>query len=646
MLDKVFLQVINMSYIASVVILFILVARILLKKAPKKYSYILWAVVLFRLIVPISFESILSLIPVNPRPISNEILYATTPQITTGISNIDQSIASSLPEAEVMASANPIQIWLYIGSIIWIIGIGLLLIYGIISLIKMKRKLNDVSFYKDNIYKAENIDSPFVLGLIQAKIYLPASLLESEAEYIVLHESIHIKRFDHVIRFISYLVLCIHWFNPLVWIAFWISGEDMEMSCDEAVISQLGQNVKKDYSQSLLNLTTGKKKLSMTPLAFGEGETKGRIKNIIKFKQPKFYIIIVALLILAVAFIGLMTNPKKDSKYYAKEFLEIVTQPEDLESTKYVRDVFYSGGRSQYSMEDYGNSVLKDYGYLMTDRAYDNAVSNRFIPWAELIREDTNYSIEVDSIDLVQKDVYDDGRVYYGYQLSLRVLLADGENEAVTVSGDIVMIEENGSWIVDVFRWNPDYQDLNKLLFPHPGIEATRNPETGEFPEMISTIDGIWVNTDKEINLEVDEDKIIGEIRAENIFDMTGEYKTENSKIVGSTYAYFGDSIVVRIEDKWILFSTIEDWASDNDIKLGRAMSIGYDLSYEATIFGDLNKEEINKITGEIMAEVNEDDNYEENKDSIIEKVFKENGIRDPNKINAAKSKLTISKSE
>lgn len=644
MLDKVFLQVVNMSYIASVVILFVIAARILLKKAPKKYSYILWAAVLFRLILPISFESVLSLIPVNPRPISNDILYSTTPQINTGISNVDQLITTSIPEAEVMASANPMQIWIYIGSLIWIIGIGILLTYGIISLLKMKRRLDDANFYKDNIYKAENIDSPFVIGLFQPKIYLPTSLSEYEEEYIVLHESTHIKRFDHIIRFISYLVLCIHWFNPLVWIAFWISGEDMEMSCDEAVISQLGQNVKKDYSQSLLNLTTGKRKLSMTPLAFGEGETKGRIKNIIKFKEPKFYIIIIALIILAVAFIGLMTNPKRDSKYYAKEFLEIVTQPEDLESTKYVRDVFYSGGISQYSMEDYSDSLKKDYGYLMTDRAYDNAVSNRFIPWAELIREDTNYSIKVDSIDLVQMDVYDDGRVYFGYLLSLRVFFADGGNEAVSVSGDIVMIEENGSWIVDAFKQNSDYQDLNKLLFPNIKVEVTELPETEELPEMISTIDGIWVNTDKEINPEVNEDEIIGEIRAEDIFDMTGEYKTENSKIVGSTYAYFGDSIVVRIEDKWILFSTIEDWASDNDIKLGRTMSIAYDLSYEATIFGDLNQEEINKITEEIMAEVNEDDNYEKNKDSIIEKVFKENGITDSDKVAAAKSKLIIFK--
>ncbi len=361
-------------------------------------------------------------------------------------------------------------------------------------------------------------------------------------------------------------------------------------------------------------------------------------------KKPKLYLLILALLILGLAFIGLITNPKKDSKYYAKEFLEIVTQPEDLESTKYFRDVFNSGGISQYSMEEYGNSVLKDYGYLMTDRAYDKAVANRFIPWGELIRENTDYSIKVDSIDLVQKDLYDDGRVYYGYLLSLRVFFDDGGNEAVSVSGDIVMIEENGRWLVDVFRWNPDYQDLNKLLFPHPGIEETEDPETEEFPEMISLIDGIWVNTDKEIIVEVNEDEIIGEIRSEDIFDINGLYNTENSKIIGSNYAYYEDNIVVRIEDKWILFSTIEDWAKEKNIELGGAWSIGYSDSDKEAIFGDLNEGEINKIMDEIMNEVREDDDYEENKDLIIEEVFKANGITDPDKINAAKSKLIISK--
>ncbi|WMJ77486.1 MULTISPECIES: M56 family metallopeptidase [unclassified Sedimentibacter] len=312
MLEKLFLQVINMSYIGSIVIMFILFARILLKKAPKKYSYILWTVALFRLIVPISFDSILSLIPVNPTPISNDVMYNLEPYINTGMHNIDQSISGSLPTADAVASVNPMHVWIFLGSLIWVLGIAVLLIYGAVSLTKIKKRLKNASCEMNNIYYSNKVETPFVLGLIKPKIYLSASLSEIEKEYIVLHEQTHIKRFDHVIRFISYLALCIHWFNPLAWIAFWLSGKDMEMSCDESVISQLGHNVKKDYSQSLLNLSIKRRNFGMTPLAFGEGETKGRVKNIINFKQPKFYVVVIATIVLLVAVVGLLSNPKNE----------------------------------------------------------------------------------------------------------------------------------------------------------------------------------------------------------------------------------------------------------------------------------------------------------------------------------------------
>lgn len=313
MLEKLFLQIVNMSYIGSIVIMFILAARMLLNKAPKKYSYILWAVALFRLIVPVSFESILSWIPVNPTPISNDILYTTTPQINMEVLNIDHSISGPLPAADVVTSVNPMQVWIFLGSLLWISGIVVLLIYGLVSLIRIKSQFKNVSCEQDGIYKSDKVETPFVLGLIRPKIYLPDSLSESEKEYILLHERTHIKRFDHIFRLISYLVLCIHWFNPLVWIAFGLSGKDMEMSCDELVISKLGQDIKKDYSQTLLNLATGRKNFRITPLAFGEGDIKGRVKNILNFKQPKFYIVVISLIVLMVAAFGLLSNPKEKS---------------------------------------------------------------------------------------------------------------------------------------------------------------------------------------------------------------------------------------------------------------------------------------------------------------------------------------------
>jgi len=187
---------------------------------------------------------------------------------------------------------------------------------------------------------------------------------------------------------------------------------------------------------------------------------------LIKNKRTTKILIACIALIIIVAFIGLMANFRKDSKYYAKEFLEIVTNPEELESTRYYRDIFDSEGTGQYSIEEYGESMKKDYGGLMTDRGFDSAISNRFIPWDVLIREDVDYKVEVDSVDIIKMGDYEDGRVHYRYSISLRVSFSDGENEAMTVAGDIVMAEEKSQWLVDAFRGSSDYQDLYNLFLP------------------------------------------------------------------------------------------------------------------------------------------------------------------------------------
>ncbi|WP_423055418.1 M56 family metallopeptidase [Acetobacterium carbinolicum] len=319
MFEAIFIEVLNLSYIGSIVILAVLMARLLLKKAPKRYTYILWSVVLLRLLLPFSFASALSLLPVNPKPIPTDLSVAGTPQIITGIAAVDVPINNALPTPEVVASVNPLQIFFLIGFVIWVIGMSALLLYGVISYIKLKHRLKEVTIDKDNLFISDKVLTPFVLGLIKPKIYLPVNLDEIEKKHILLHEQTHIKRFDHLIRFVSYLVLCIHWFNPLVWVAFYVSGKDMEMACDEAVINQLGYEIKKDYSQSLLNLATGKQNPRLSPLAFGEGDTKGRIRNILNLKQPKFYVVAAAVIILIGTMIGLLTNPSDTSAWLTEK---------------------------------------------------------------------------------------------------------------------------------------------------------------------------------------------------------------------------------------------------------------------------------------------------------------------------------------
>lgn len=311
MLEKVFLHVLNMSFTASIVIAFVLIVRILLQKAPKVFSYALWPVVLFRLISPFSFESMFSLLPAKANPISQDIINMQVPKIDTGIGVINHSVHVILPAAATQASANPSQIGILICSQIWLLGVAALLIYSLTSLLRLKKQLKEATLFQNNIYVSTNIDTAFVMGIFCPRIYLPSVLNDAEQNYILLHEQTHIRRLDHIVKLISFLVLCAHWFNPLVWAAFFLSGKDMEMSCDEAVIKRLGNDVKKDYSASLLALATGRRVVGSTPLAFGEGDTKGRVKNVLNYKKPGFWVILGAVIAVVIVVIGLTTSPKE-----------------------------------------------------------------------------------------------------------------------------------------------------------------------------------------------------------------------------------------------------------------------------------------------------------------------------------------------
>ncbi|MCK9217911.1 MAG: M56 family metallopeptidase [Firmicutes bacterium] len=311
MLDDLFLSVLNMSFFASYVIVLVLLARLALKKAPKIFSYALWGVVLLRLLCPLSFESALSLIPIDKQPIPQDIIYSQAPQISTGMVAVDNIINPILPvPTDIGASINPIQVWLFVGEIVWILGIVVMAAYSVISYAKLKGSLATSTPVKDNIYLADYISTPFVLGMIRPKIYIPSSLLEDEQGYIICHELCHIKRLDHITRMLGFLALSVHWFNPLVWIAFVLSGKDMELSCDEAVMKSMDTDIKAEYSQSLLRFSTTKKMIHATPLAFGEGDTKSRIKNVLNYKKPKFWMVLITALICVVAVFCLVSNPQ------------------------------------------------------------------------------------------------------------------------------------------------------------------------------------------------------------------------------------------------------------------------------------------------------------------------------------------------
>lgn len=311
-MNKLFLTILNMSLTGAFVITVICLARLPLKKAPKIISYCLWVVAGFRLILPFSIESVFSLIPFNAQTIPADIAMQSIPRIDSGIPFVNNAISSILPAATPTASVNPLQIWITISAFVWFIGVVVMLIYGVVSFVILKRKMREAAHVEANIYEAENIKSPFVLGVFNPQIYLPVGLSKKEKNYVVLHEQTHIRRRDHIVKFAAYFILCLHWFNPLVWAAFLLMGLDMEMSCDERVLKEMGDEVKKDYSLSLLSLATERRIIGGSPLAFGEGDIKERIKNVLNFRKPSRVIIVAAVALVAVLSVGFAVNRATD----------------------------------------------------------------------------------------------------------------------------------------------------------------------------------------------------------------------------------------------------------------------------------------------------------------------------------------------
>ncbi len=313
--------ILNMSVTAGMVIVLVLLARLPLKKAPKVFSYVMWTVVLFRLICPVSFSTDFSLLGVFYSPtvtnssityIPTDIVHAANPQVDLPLSGISQAIHETLPQGDEQTVADPLEAPMAIATFLWLFGIAVMLAYSIVSVVILKKRLKSAQNTQGNIYEADNLKTPFVLGIFRPRIFIPEGLAAEEKSFIIRHEQTHIRRFDHIIKPVAFLVLSIHWFNPLVWISFILMGTDMELSCDERVIKEMGGEIKKAYSASLLSLTTGKRIINGSPLAFGEGNVGGRIKNVLNYKKPAFWVIAVAVIAVSVVSLGLLSNPRSD----------------------------------------------------------------------------------------------------------------------------------------------------------------------------------------------------------------------------------------------------------------------------------------------------------------------------------------------
>ncbi len=300
-----FSKILNMSLTGSAVIGFVLVIRLLLRRAPKIYSYALWAAVLFRLLCPVSLSGPVSLLSVL-RP------EVTAPsEGITAVSYVP-SPAPALQEASPTDAPPPDTgrpDILGICSWLWLLGVGIMSLHSLISCMRLQKKLTAAVPWRENVYLSDYINSPFVLGIFRPRIYMPSSIPEERCKYILAHERHHIRRADHILKLLAYGALCVHWFNPLVWLAFVLAGKDMEMSCDEAVIRQFGPQIRADYAASLLGLATHRYIVSGTPLAFGEGDTKGRVFHMAGWKQPRLRTGVLCTVLCAAALAACAVNP-------------------------------------------------------------------------------------------------------------------------------------------------------------------------------------------------------------------------------------------------------------------------------------------------------------------------------------------------
>lgn len=360
-MESIFLKVFNMNITASWMILAVIVIRWMMKrsKVPKWISCTLWALAAVRLICPFSFESVMSLIP-SAQVITQETLFSETPSVDTGVMILNQAVNPVIERSMTPApgtSVNPLQIWTFVMSNIWFLGIVFMIGYAFISCLRLHKKVqNSIRLKKvidihqtafntqdaqwifikqsKQVWLCDHIDSPFILGIIRPKIYLPSSMDSQWMAAVLQHEVIHIQRKDHWWKPLGYLLLSIYWFNPLVWIAYILLCRDIEMACDEKVVKDMDADAKRDYSNALFNCSISRKQICACPLAFGEVGVKERIKSVLNYKKPTFWIVVISILICTIIGICFLTNPKKDKKLHIQEADEMISQSSGWEDVE------------------------------------------------------------------------------------------------------------------------------------------------------------------------------------------------------------------------------------------------------------------------------------------------------------------------
>ena len=393
-MSGIFLKLLNLSISASWLVLVVLALRLVLKRAPKWVDVLLWGMVALRLMLPFSIESALSLIP-SAETLSPEVVqFDPAPTITSGVEFIDNAVNPSLSEsfaAAPLASVNPLYVWTYLAGWVWLIGLAAMLAYALVSYLRLRRRVSASIPLRENIYVCDEVPSPFILGIVHPRIYLPSALDEAQRGSVLSHERAHLARRDHWWKPLGYALLAVYWFNPLLWLAYTLLCRDIELACDERVLRGMDAGQVKDYSSALLACSVPRRMLAACPLAFGEVGVGARVKNALRYKKPAFWVVAVSVVVCTVVAVCFLTNPERATMKWAKSLrvedvarIELHVMPQaidkqykDLDTEEIAEAVALinkSGGRYVRSMEplDGGSTAL----YVTTTDGVRHTVVN------------------------------------------------------------------------------------------------------------------------------------------------------------------------------------------------------------------------------------------------------------------------------
>ena len=315
-MSVIFLKLLNLSISASWLVLVVLVLRLVLKMAPKWVDVLLWGMVALRLMLPFSIESALSLIP-SAETLSPEVVqFDPAPTITSGVELIDNAVNPSLSEsfaAAPLASVNLLYVWTYLAGWVWLIGLAAMLLYALVSYLRLRRRVSASIPLRENIYVCDEVASPFILGILRPRIYLPSALDEAQRGSVLSHERAHLARRDHWWKPLGFALLAVYWFNPLLWLAYTLLCRDIELACDERVLCGMDAGQVKDYSSALLACSVPRRMLAACPLAFGEVGVGARVKNALRYKKPAFWVVAASVAVCVVVAVCFLTNPRTDT---------------------------------------------------------------------------------------------------------------------------------------------------------------------------------------------------------------------------------------------------------------------------------------------------------------------------------------------